>query len=159
MGGTLAANTGALAKLHEIYTAQRSIENGETIYNQIGIKKYTDKSNIPKTKINSYTLTNAEVGNWTPAALKAGKFSIVLSASFNKQGIFKSALPEIYNIDIFVSYALPATGFSFKTNDTWKNALAVFKKTNGAWVQQSNPASLFNGSPSGTESNYLYLGE
>lgn len=159
MGGTLAANTGALAKLHEIYTAQRSIENGETIYNQIGIKKYTDKSNIPKTKINSYTLTNAEVGNWTPAALKAGKFSIVLSASFNRQALFTRALPEIYNIDIFVSYALPATGFSFKTNGTWKNALAVFKKTNGAWVQQSDPASLFTGSPSGTESNYLYLGE
>ena len=159
MGGTLAANTGALAKLHEIYTAQRSIENGETIYNQIGIKKYTDKSTIPKTKINSYTLTNAEVGNWTPTALKAGKFSIVLSASFNRQALFTRALPEIYNIDIFVSYALPATGFSFKLNGTWKNALAVFKKTNGAWVQQSNPASLFTGSPSGTESNYLYLGE
>ena len=159
MGGTLAANTGALAKLHEIYTAQRSIENGETIYNQIGIKKYTDKSTIPKTKINSYTLTNAEVGNWTPAALKAGKFSIVLSASFNKQGIFKSALPEIYNIDIFVSYALPATNLSFKLNGTWKNALAVFKKTNGAWVQQSDPKTLFSGSSTGNESNYIYCGD
>ena len=159
MGGTLAASQGALAKLHEIYTAQRSIENGETSYNQIGIKKYTDKSNIPETEINSYTLTNAEVGNWTPAALKAGKFSVVLSASFGKKGLFKIATPDIYNIDIFVSYVLPATGFSFKSNGTWKNALAVFKKTNGAWVQQSNPASLFTGSPSGTESNYLYLGE
>ena len=104
-------------------------------------------------------MTNAEVGNWTPAALKAGKFSIVLSASFNRQALFTRALPEIYNIDIFVSYALPATGFSFKTNDTWKNVVSVFKKTNGAWVQQSDPASLFTGSPSGTESNYLYLGE
>ena len=159
MGGTLAASQGALAKLHEIYTAQRSIENGETSYNQIGIKKYTDKSNIPETEINSYTLTNAEVGNWTPAALKAGKFSVVLSASFGKKGLFKIATPDIYNIDIFVSYVLPATGFSFKSNGTWKNALAVFKKTNGAWVQQSDPASLFTGSPSGIESNYLYLGE
>lgn len=52
-----------------------------------------------------------------------------------------------------------ATGISLKLNGTWKNALAVFKKTNGAWVQQNNPASLFTGSPSGTESNYLYLGE
>lgn len=159
MGGTLAASQGALAKLHEIYTAQRSIENGETSYNQIGIKKYTDKSNIPETEINSYTLTNAEVGNWTPATLKAGKFSVVLSASFGKKGLFKIATPDIYNIDIFVSYVLPATGFSFKSNGTWKNALAVFKKANGAWVQQSDPASLFTGSPSGTESNYLYLGE
>ena len=52
-----------------------------------------------------------------------------------------------------------ATGISLKLNGTWKNALAVFKKTNGAWVQQSDLASLFTGSPSGTESNYLYLGE
>ena len=51
------------------------------------------------------------------------------------------------------------TGISLKLNGTWKNALAVFKKTNGAWVQQNNPASLFTGSPSGIESNYLYLGE
>ena len=51
------------------------------------------------------------------------------------------------------------TGISLKLNGTWKNALAVFKKTNGAWVQQNDPASLFTGSPSGTESNYLYLGE
>ena len=35
------------------------------------------------------------------------------------------------------------TGISLKLNGTWKNALAVFKKTNGAWVQQNNPASLF----------------
>ena len=54
---------------------------------------------------------------------------------------------------------IQSTGLSFKSNGTWKNALAVFKKTNGVWVQQSNPASLFNGSPSGNESNYLYLGE
>lgn len=51
------------------------------------------------------------------------------------------------------------TGIYIKQNGTWKNALAVFKKTNSAWVQQSDPTSLFNGSPSGTESNYLYLGE
>ena len=51
------------------------------------------------------------------------------------------------------------TGIYIKQNGTWKNALAVFKKTNDAWVQQNNPASLFTGSPSGTESNYLYLGE
>lgn len=55
--------------------------------------------------------------------------------------------------------ATSTTGISLKLNGSWKNALAVFKKTNGVWVQQSNPASLFTGSPSGTESNYLYLGE
>jgi uncharacterized repeat protein (TIGR02543 family) len=51
------------------------------------------------------------------------------------------------------------TGISFKTNGTWKNALAVFKKTNGAWVQQSNPKTLFSGSSTGSESNYIYCGD
>ena len=51
------------------------------------------------------------------------------------------------------------TGIYIKQNGTFFKATTVFKKTNGAWVQQSNPASLFTGSPSGTESNYLYLGE
>lgn len=51
------------------------------------------------------------------------------------------------------------TGIYIKQNGTFFKATTVFKKTNGVWVQQSNPASLFSGSPSGTESNYLYLGE
>lgn len=52
-----------------------------------------------------------------------------------------------------------STGISLKLDNTWTEAKAVYMKVNGAWVQQSNPASLFSGSPSGTESNYLYLGE
>lgn len=72
--------------------------------------------------------------------------------------------PTQYNTQTLLTYYAKAnyTGtplLLFKLNGTWKNALAVFKKTNGAWVQQSNPASLFTSSPSGTESNYLYLGE
>ena len=51
------------------------------------------------------------------------------------------------------------TGLYIKQNGTFVEANVVYKKVNGTWVQQNNPASLFNGSPSGTESNYLYLGE
>lgn len=50
------------------------------------------------------------------------------------------------------------TGVYIKCNGTFVAANAVYKKINGAWVQQSDPTSLFNGSPSGTESNYIYLG-
>lgn len=127
-------------------------------------KKYTDKPEFSQTEIIPYTLTNTEVGSWWRlATLKAGQFSIILSASFEPGIIGEQDAPHIYNIDISISYTLlpkvSTTNLSFKLNGTWKNALAVFKKTNGAWVQQSNPASLFTGSPSGTESNYLYLGE
>ena len=51
------------------------------------------------------------------------------------------------------------TGVYIKCNGTFVAANAVYKKINGAWVQQSDPTSLFNGSPSGIESNYIYLGE
>ena len=51
------------------------------------------------------------------------------------------------------------TGLYIKQNGAFVEANAVYKKVNGAWVQQSDPTSLFNGSPSGIESNYLYLGE
>ena len=51
------------------------------------------------------------------------------------------------------------TGLYIKRNGVFVEANAVYKKIDGAWVQQNNPTSLFNGSPSGTESNYLYLGE
>lgn len=150
------------AQLHGIYTAQRNIENSEVSYNQVGIKKYSD-TEFSDTEIIPYTLTNAEVGSWTLATLKAGKFGIVLSASFDPRSIWVQAAPHIYNIDIFISYNLlpnaSATGISLKLNGSWIKAKSVFKKTNGAWVQQNNPASLFTGSPSGTESNYLYLGE
>ena len=151
------------AKLHEIYTAQRKVENSEVRYNQVGKKKYTDKPEFSQTEIIPYTLTNTEVGSWTLAALKAGKFGIVLSASYDPEIIGVQDAPHIYNIDISISYNLlpkvSATNLSFKLNGTWIKAKSVFKKTNGAWVQQSNPTSFFTGSPSGTESNYLYLGE
>ena len=51
------------------------------------------------------------------------------------------------------------TGLYIKRNGTFVEANAVYKKIDGVWVQQSNLTSLFNGSPSGTESNYIYLGE
>ena len=162
MGDDIMAHVTKQAQLHGIYTAQRNIENSKASYNQVGIKKYSN-TEFSETEIIPYTLTNTEVGSWTLAVLKAGKFGIVLSASFDPGGIYVQSTPNIYNIDISISYTLlpkvSATNLSFKLNGTWKNALAVFKKTNGVWVQQSNLASLFNGSPSGIESNYLYLGE
>lgn len=51
------------------------------------------------------------------------------------------------------------TGIYIKQNGTFTEATAVYKKVNGAWVQQDDPKSLFSGSASGSESNYIYFGE
>ncbi|MDD6828007.1 MAG: InlB B-repeat-containing protein [Oscillospiraceae bacterium] len=51
------------------------------------------------------------------------------------------------------------TGLYIKTNGIFIEATAVYKKVDGAWVQQDDPKSLFLGLPSGSESNYIYCGE
>lgn len=51
------------------------------------------------------------------------------------------------------------TGIYLKTNGAHQEAIAVYKKVNGTWVQQDDPKSLFLGSPSGSESNYIYCGD
>lgn len=162
MGSEIILHVTKNAQLHGIYTAQRNIENSKASYNQVGIKKYSN-TEFSDTEIISYTLNNTEVGNWTLATLKAGKFGIVLTASFDPTSTWVQDAPRIYNVDISISYTLlpkvSATGISLKLNGTWKNALTVFKKTNGAWVQQSDPKTLFSGSSTGNESNYIYCGD
>lgn len=56
------------------------------------------------------------------------------------------------------SIATSVTSLLFKSNGAWKNALAVFKKTNGAWVEQEDLSAIFSGESSGTASNYVYGG-
>ena len=56
------------------------------------------------------------------------------------------------------SIATSVTSLLFKSNGAWKNALAVFKKTNGAWVEQEDLSAIFSGESTGTASNYVYGG-
>ena len=51
------------------------------------------------------------------------------------------------------------TGLYIKQNGSFVEANTVYKKIDGAWVQQDDPKSLFLGTPSGSESNYIYCGE
>ena len=149
--------------ISKIYTAKRNLNNEIVSYVRAGKNEY-ENTYIPTAITKNYSLIGDSIGSWTFTELKNGQFGIVLSGYSTYVG---NAAEDtfIYNINISVAYTLSGNGqetFSsvhLKLNGSWKNALAVFKKTNGAWVQQSNPASLFTGSPSGTESNYLYLGE
>lgn len=149
-------------QLHGIYTAQRKTGITGASYDQVGTKKYAG-TEISQTKVISYILTNTEAGSWTLASLKAGKFGIVLSASYDPPiSDFVQQMVNIYNIDISISYRLlpntPSTSLLFKSNGAWENALVVFKKTNGAWVEQEDLSAIFSGESSGTASNYVYGG-
>lgn len=162
MGDSSYAPIGNGAQLHGIYTAQRKTGTIKASYDQVGTKKYAD-TEIPQTKIISYILTNTEVGSWTLASLKAGKFGIVLSASYDPPtSNFKQQFVNIYNIDISISYTLlpntSATSLLFKCNGSWIKAESVFKKINGVWVEQEDLSAIFSDESSGTASNYLYGG-
>ena len=150
------------AQLHGIYTAQRKTGITGASYDQVGTKKYAG-TGISQTKVISYILTNTEVGSWMLASLKAGEFGIILSASYDPPiSDFVQHVVNIYNIDISISYRLlpntSATSLLFKSNGVWKNAFAVFKKTNGAWIEQEDLSTIFSDESSGTASNYVYGG-
>ena len=70
-----------------------------------------------------------------------------IKASANNPATVTTPQGELIN-DVYNQYGLASltlyakavpltstTGLSFKSNGIWKNALAVFKKTNGTWVQ------------------------
>lgn len=162
MGGDSPVPISNGAQLHGIYTAQRKTGAIGASYDQVGTKKYAG-TEISQTKVISYILTNTEVGSWMLASLKAGKFGIVLSASYDPPiSDYVQHSVNIYNIDISISYTLlpntPATSLLFKSNGAWKNVLVVFKKTNGAWIEQEDLSAIFSEESSGTASNYVYGG-
>lgn len=139
------------------YPAKRKLIENNPVYTQSGEGYGTNPVHIGKFSADVYR-SGAEL--WDISELKSGMFGVVLEF-YNTSSVNKTV--KIYNINITIEYQIAdpstPTTLSFKSNGIWKNALAVFKKTNGTWIKQNDPASLFSGSPSGTESNYLYLGE
>ena len=135
--------------ISKIYTAKRNLNNEIVSYVRVGKNEY-ENTHMPTSIIKNYSLIGDSVGSWTPTELKNGQFGIVLS-EYSTYDDPNGEYIYICNINISVAYTLSGNGqetFScvhLKLNGTWKNALAVFKKTNGAWVQQNNPASLFTG--------------
>mgnify|MGYP000629386651 CR=1 FL=1 len=57
------------------------------------------------------------------------------------------------------SATISSTGISLKCNNSWIEAKSVYRKVDGTWVQQDAPKTLFSGSSTGSESNYIYCGD
>lgn len=151
--------------ISKIYTAKRNLTNEIVSYVRVGQNEYEGtRLSISTT---NYSLTRDSVGSWTPTELRNGQFGIVLSEYCTYVPSDGSGIEdtEIYNINISVTYTLPGndqatgSGISLKRNGSWLEAKSVYRKVNGAWVQQSNPKTLFSGSSTGNESNYIYCGD
>lgn len=141
------------------FTKYKQVQGVDT-YEQVG-KNLISTLDLP-TEITEFG-GEADINTWSIAELKEGKLGLKIYLQCPWDDSRNTTVNiYIYNIDFYISYTLPdatTVSLSFKSNGTWKNAIAIFKKVDGAWVEQSNPTSLFTGSPSGTESSYLYLGE
>ena len=151
--------------ISKIYTAKRNLTNEIVSYVRVGQNEYEGtRLSISTT---NYSLTRDSVGSWTPTELRNGQFGIVLSEYCTYVPSDGSGIEdtEIYNINISVTYTLPGndqatgSGISLKRNGSWLEAKSVYRKVNGAWVQQSDPKTLFSGSSTGSESNYIYCGD
>lgn len=54
-----------------------------------------------------------------------------------------------------ISATTSVTGISLKCNGSWLESKKVYKKVSGTWVEQTNVASLFDGTASGSPTNYV----
>lgn len=54
-----------------------------------------------------------------------------------------------------ISATTSVTGISLKYNGSWLESKKVYKKVSGTWVEQTNVASLFDGTASGSPTNYV----
>lgn len=163
-GASITSNTS-----RGFYTAKKEINGDSFSYAQIGTTKYKDvviklNEDSEYSYYLTYTISNEEAGKWTAADLKSGSFGIVWLASSpsitSNDGVCKHL---IHNIDISVSYTLPeehitSTILYFKVNGSYKSATKVYKKASGTWVEQTEVASLFDGTASGSSTNYVYGG-
>lgn len=92
------------------------------------------------TSATTYTLSN--VGTWTRAMLD--NFRIYVSGK--KSNVNNTAYARIYGIELIVTYEVPVEQMYIKDSGAWKTVSAVYKKVNGAWIEQSNLASVFSAS-------------
>lgn len=73
-----------------------------------------------------------------------------------------AALPDATDLTLYAKATkveIQSTGISLKLNNAWVEAKTVYRKVDGVWVEQEDPKTLFSGSSTGSESNYIYCGE
>lgn len=87
------------------------------------------------------TTTHTLTGTFTRSQLNNVTFGVVCSNS-NASG----RTIYLYGADLTVVYTVITEQFMFKSGDTWTGASTTYKKVNGAWVEQTNLASVADAS-------------
>lgn len=159
INSTMAMTAPNTAYISETYTAKRNLVDGTPSYAKVGNRVWN--GNVIHTGAFTFTMLKSDGGSWNVADLKDGKFGIFLGL-YNTSSINRTV--NIYNIDISITYNIAeeddtTTGIYLKPSGTWVEAKVVYKKVNGTWGQQDDPKTLFSGSSTGSESNYIYCGD
>lgn len=85
----------------------------------------------------SAAVYNLSCGTWTRAELDNIRLlTKITNANWN------SSIFYFYGADLTVTYTYQSEKFMLKTGGSWADASRVFKKVNGAWVEQTDLASV-----------------
>lgn len=85
----------------------------------------------------SAAVYNLSCGTWTRAELDNIRLLTKITNANSVRSIF-----YFYGADLTVTYTHQSEKFMLKTGGSWADASRVFKKVNGAWVEQTDLASV-----------------
>ena len=123
------------------------------------LKYYNPKGDVVYGRINDvttqYSVCEYGIGAWKNVIIDsfedsyAARIIIFSSAVKNndKDDNFQVRITQVYVVLDYEEISDPetGTGIFLKSNGSWEEVKSVYKKVDGAWVQQEDPKSLFSG--------------
>lgn len=123
------------------------------------LKYYNPNGNVVYGRINDvttqYSVCEYVIGAWKNVIIDSfeGSYAahIIIHSSAikndDKDDNFQVRITQVYVVLDYEEISDPktGTGIFLKSNGSWEEVKSVYKKVDGAWVQQENPKSLFSG--------------
>lgn len=123
------------------------------------LKYYNPKGKVVYGDINDvttqYSVCECSMGVWKNVIIDSFKDSyaahiIMFSSAIksnDKDDNFQVRITQVYAVLDYEEISDPetGTGIFLKSNGSWEEVKSVYKKVDGAWVQQEDPKSLFSG--------------
>ena len=123
------------------------------------LKYYNPKGEVLYGRVNDvttqYSVCEYDIGAWKNVIIDSFEDSyaahiIILSSAIknnDKDDNFQVRITQAYGVLDYEEISDPetGTGIFLKSNGSWEEVKSVYKKVDGAWVQQEDPKSLFSG--------------
>lgn len=123
------------------------------------LKFYNPKGDVVYGRVNDvttqYSVCEYGIGAWKNVIIDSFEDSyaahiIIFSSAVknnDKDDNFQVRITQVYVVLDYEEISDPetGTGIFLKSNGSWEEVKSVYKKVDGAWVQQEDPKSLFSG--------------